>query len=153
VPHNSQQKYCTVICRTRSAPAVYRFVAPGGRVYVGSRANCRRREREGVRPYNARLRAALTVYPTGAWTFEILQALPVACPDEVRLRACRVNIGTTAQQWLAARDDIERYLRRGQSVNLLVQQKGIAWELLIEDIVKERVPPMAWIDLQEPGTT
>jgi hypothetical protein len=68
------------------------------------------------------------------------------------LDSCQVNLGTSAQTWLAARDHIERYLRRGQSVNLLVQHEGIAWEFLIEDVVKERVPPMVWIDLQEPST-
>ena len=68
------------------------------------------------------------------------------------LNSCQVELGTSALSWLAARDDIERYLKRGQSVNLLVQRKGIAWEFLIENIVNDRLAPMAWIDLQEPTT-
>ena len=72
---------------------------------------------------------------------------------QLLLDPCHVNLGTAAQIWLTARDDIARYLQRGQSVNLLVQHEGIAWEFLVEDIVRERVPPMASIDLQEPSTS
>jgi hypothetical protein len=59
--------------------AVYRFICPDGRSYVGSRANCSRRERQGIQPSNKRLRAALVIYPAETWTFEILQMLPVRC--------------------------------------------------------------------------
>jgi hypothetical protein len=68
------------------------------------------------------------------------------------LKSCQAELGTSAPSWLAARDEVERYLKRGQSVNLLVQREGIAWEFLIENIVRDRLAPMAWIDLQEPIT-
>ena len=68
------------------------------------------------------------------------------------LDPCQVKLGMGAASWLTARDDVERYLKRGQSVNLLVQREGIAWEFLIDNIANERLPPMAWIDLQEPTT-
>jgi TIR domain len=72
---------------------------------------------------------------------------------QLLMKPCRVNLGITAQAWLSARDDIVRYLQRGQSVNLLVKHEGIAWEFLVQDIVRERAAPMAWIDLQEPSTS
>lgn len=68
------------------------------------------------------------------------------------LDPCQVDLGTPAQSWLAARDEAVRYISRGQSVNLLVQQQGIAWQHLVQDLVMERVPPMALVDLQEPST-
>jgi hypothetical protein len=86
--------------------------------------------------------------------FVDLRESTLASPSwQLLLDPCQLKLGTTAQNWLAARDDIARYLQRGQSVNLLVQHEGIAWQVLIEDIVRERVPPMASIDLQEPSTS
>jgi hypothetical protein len=82
-----RKRYCSKACRLAPAPAVYRFLAPDGRSYVGSRADCRRREREGIGPNNNRLRAALAIYSADSWTFEILQVLPAGCSDQIRLRA------------------------------------------------------------------
>jgi hypothetical protein len=79
--------YCSDACLRAPEPAVYRFVCPDGRSYVGSRADCRRRERQGIQPGNKRLAEALAIYPANTWTFELLQTLPAACLDEIRLRA------------------------------------------------------------------
>jgi hypothetical protein len=87
-----RKRYCSKACRLAPAPAVYQFICPDGRCYVGSRADCRRRKREGVWPNNDRLRAALAIYPADTWTFEILQVLPAGCSNQVRLRAEQQHI-------------------------------------------------------------
>src|SRR6266481_1797730 len=79
-----------------------------------------------------------------AWPAEItnpnplfvdLRDPPAACDSwQLLLTPCQINLCITAQTWLAARDDVVRYLKRGQSVNLLVQHEGIAWEFLVQDI-------------------
>jgi hypothetical protein len=55
--------------------AVYRFICPDGRSYVGSREDCQWRERVGIKPSNARLRKALKKYPAHTWKFEIIEML------------------------------------------------------------------------------
>jgi len=47
------------------------------------------------------------------------------------LDACGANLGATAPDWLAARDEILRLLERPYSVNLVVRGQ-IAWRGLIE---------------------
>jgi hypothetical protein len=69
------------------APAVYQFVCPDGRVYIGSRANVLARKREGITATNSRLAAALAVYPAETWAFEVLEQLPGGCSKAIRLRA------------------------------------------------------------------
>jgi hypothetical protein len=46
----------------------------------------------GICRRNPQLLQAFVAYPPEAWTFEILQALPAGCPDEVRLRAEQQHI-------------------------------------------------------------
>ncbi len=60
-----------------SNPAVYRFICPDGRSYVGSRKDITRREREGLDPYfsNPRILEALKKHPLKTWRFEILERL------------------------------------------------------------------------------
>ena len=74
------------------APAVYQFVCPDGRVYVGSRANVLARKREGITATNSRLAAALVVYPAETWTFKVLEQLPGGCSKAIRLRAEQQHI-------------------------------------------------------------
>ena len=70
------RQYCSDECRVARSPAVYRFICPDGRSYVGSRNDCRARREEGIKGSNARLRAALEQYPADMWTYEVLQELP-----------------------------------------------------------------------------
>jgi hypothetical protein len=78
-------KYCSEECGRLKAPAVYRFVCPDGRSYVGSRIDCR--QMMGIQPSNARLRAALDKYPSDTWAFEILEQWPPAGCPRLQLRA------------------------------------------------------------------
>jgi hypothetical protein len=69
------------------APAVYRFICPDGRSYVGPRRDIRKRHAYGVSNHNQRLADALDQYPSDAWAYEVLQVLPPGCSDEVRYSA------------------------------------------------------------------
>ena len=39
---------------------------------------------------------------------------------DLLFKACNADLGTPAPTWLTARDQLDRYLRRGQSVNLIL---------------------------------
>jgi hypothetical protein len=67
--------YCSEQCRKMKAPAVYRFVCPDGRSYVGSRCDIRFRTRYSI-GNNQRLKRALTQYPAETWVYEVLQTFP-----------------------------------------------------------------------------
>src|SRR5262249_40278557 len=57
-------RYCSRHCRTYKLPAVYRWVCPDGRSYVGSTYNHELRLRcWGLKPSNSRLASALKKYP------------------------------------------------------------------------------------------
>jgi hypothetical protein len=64
------------------APAVYRFVCPDGRSYVGSVSDCRKREARGIARSNPWLKAAFERYPPDTFTYEILERLPRGCSIE-----------------------------------------------------------------------
>ncbi len=68
---------------------------------------------------------------------------------DLLLSACGADLGTDAPQWLAARDDVRRFLERGQSVNLVVLGDGVAWRPLIEGL---GLPGMGLVDLQKGST-
>src|SRR5262249_3571926 len=72
-------RYWSTHCRTYKLPAVYRWVCPDGRSYVGSTYNHKLRPRWGIKPSNSRLASAIKKYPAETWTFELLQLLPPAC--------------------------------------------------------------------------
>src|SRR5215831_19200036 len=94
--HSWNESYCSEACRRAPAPAVYRFIAPDGRSYVGSRADWPARERMGINPprgqINSRLAAALAKYPADTWTFEVLQELLGGCSKSDRVRAEQYHI-------------------------------------------------------------
>lgn len=80
LPVGQGRKYCgPVSCapRKRPAPAVYRYVAPDGRSYVGSISDVRVRDRAGLARSNEWIDKALATYPLETWRFEILERLPV----------------------------------------------------------------------------
>lgn len=60
----------------RASPAVYRFVCPDGRSYVGSAKNIEKRPHAAVDRENPRLLKAFKKYPPETWRFEILETLP-----------------------------------------------------------------------------
>ena len=65
------------------------------------------------------------------------------------MKACGTDLGTSALEWLNARDEIVRYLQRGESVNL-VYQSQVKWETLLEYIKKDYFPQMGMINLENP---
>lgn len=42
---------------------------------------------------------------------------------DLLMRECKADLGTIAPNWLYARDEIARYMQRGNSVNLVVPKK------------------------------
>lgn len=69
------------------------------------------------------------------------------------LQSCdATGLGTTAPAWLAARDDLARFLGRNQSVNLVVE-KGVHWRALLEHLIHDHPLGLAQVDLQDPDTT
>jgi len=75
------RKYCSDECRRAKAPAVYRFISPDGRSYVGAVFDCRKRANNGIARSNPRLKAAFKQYPPETFTFEVLERLPRGCLD------------------------------------------------------------------------
>lgn len=69
------------------------------------------------------------------------------------LQACAANgLGATAPDWLAARDDVLKYLQRGESVNLLVKDNA-NWRGLLNQLGNAGLPDLLQVDLQDPKTT
>jgi hypothetical protein len=68
------------------------------------------------------------------------------------LQSCDADLGTTAPDWLAARDAIVRLLGRGESVNLVVRGEP-KWRALLDYMVREHLPGLALVNLEDPDTT
>ena len=73
------QRYCSSHCRSYKQPAVYRFICPDGRSYVGAVQDCRERARHGIGRSNPWLEAAFQHYPPETWVYEVLERLPPGC--------------------------------------------------------------------------
>jgi hypothetical protein len=81
------RRYCDE-CRNKrrreaqeASPAVYCFVCPDGRSYVGSTRRVKIRARDGVQRWGYRPSAALLKYPSEEGRFEVLEWLPQDCSD------------------------------------------------------------------------
>lgn len=69
------------------------------------------------------------------------------------LRACQAgDLGCAAPDWLQARDDAQRFLQRGQSVNLVTYGKA-NWRGLLDHLAQDHFPAMARVDLEDAATT
>jgi hypothetical protein len=90
--------FCSHKCRMTRAPAVYRFVCPDGRSYVGSRGDIRSRQKMGMTGQNQRLREALQQFPSDAWRFEVLEVLRPGCELE-QLRQAEQRHMDRFQSW------------------------------------------------------
>lgn len=66
------------------------------------------------------------------------------------LGACEADLGTTAPQWLEARDETRRFLTRGDSVSLVTRGDGIAWRALLASVPNGALAPLAVVDLSNP---
>lgn len=74
-------------------------------------------------------------------------------PWALVLKQCdAAGLAMTAPAWLAARDDLVRFLERNQSVNLVVD-KGVNWRALLEHLANDYPLGLAQVDLQDPKTT
>lgn len=78
------ERYCSSKCEraTYKAPAVYRFICPDGRSYVGAVRDCRKRAEKGIARSNPWLEAAFKKYPPESWTYEILERLRPGCTKQ-----------------------------------------------------------------------
>jgi len=76
---------------------------------------------------------------------------------DLLLRACDSDLGITAPNWLKARDEIVRYLQRGNSVNLVVPKKpGFKkpkWREMIVHVQRDFLPNLAVINLESGDTS
>jgi TIR domain len=67
------------------------------------------------------------------------------------LRSCGADLGTDAPDWLAARDDIHRFLQRNESVNLVVTGNP-KWRELIQHLATEMIKDLGRVDLSSGAT-
>jgi hypothetical protein len=74
-----------------------------------------------------------------------------AKPWDLILRACGADLGTDAPAWLAARDEVRRFLERGQSVNLVVDG-AVAWRELLADLQRGELADLVLVNLEKPTT-
>jgi hypothetical protein len=86
---NAGRKYCHEVCdhRRRPAPAVYRYICPDGRSYVGRTGNHRIRDRHGLSRSKPWIDEAIVTRPLETWAFEVLEVLPAGCSKETLRRA------------------------------------------------------------------
>jgi hypothetical protein len=73
--YHPRTKYCSS-CRT--APVVYSYTAPDGRVYVGSVIDSRYRAKKLGRS-NTRLLAVFKQYPRDSFVYKVLERMPRDC--------------------------------------------------------------------------
>ncbi len=73
--------------------------------------------------------------------------------DKLLLLCDATGLGARATDWLAARDEIRKYLERNQSVNLVVIGDGVNWRGLLEHLAADYLPDLAQVDFQNPSTT
>ena len=67
------------------------------------------------------------------------------------LRACEADLGVAAPDWLAAHDAILRYLRRNESVNLVIYENP-KWRELIDHLREDFLDDLGIVDLQRGAT-
>ena len=71
------------------------------------------------------------------------------------LNACNADLGTGAPEWLRVRNEIVRFLGRGDSVNLVVTKTTTAkprWRELLEHIQQDHFTELGKVDLQSGST-
>jgi hypothetical protein len=73
-------------------------------------------------------------------------------PWRLLLQPHGADLGVSVPAWLAARDDVVRFLGRNQSVNLVTSGRTIRWRELIDHVVRDFYPKMAVVDLHDPAT-
>jgi len=67
------------------------------------------------------------------------------------LQSCKADLGCVAPAWLQVRDEIVRYLRRNDSVNLIVSGNP-KWNELILHIKEDYFPDLGIVDMESGAT-
>jgi hypothetical protein len=67
------------------------------------------------------------------------------------LAACNADLGADAPHWLSVRDQVARFLERGQSVNLVIRGR-VQWRALLDHLKAERLPGLALVNLEQGAT-
>jgi len=68
------------------------------------------------------------------------------------LTACGADVGVSALDWLAARDELARLVAENQSVNLVVRDEKARWRPLVDLLLADRTLGLREVDLNM-GTT
>ena len=93
------RKFCVGCPNKRCrAPAVYRFICPDGRSYIGITRNHHVRPRYGVARRNARLDEAFANHPPETWTYELIEVLPQGSSREAMQEAEQRHIDNFGSQ-------------------------------------------------------
>jgi len=67
------------------------------------------------------------------------------------LAACGIDLGTSAPQWLVARDRVRRMLLNNESVNLHVIGENVQWRPMLDDLRREiRLSKLGEVNLGNP---
>ena len=75
-------------------------------------------------------------------------------PWNALLTACDANeLGSSAPDWLSARDEIAKLLNRNKSVNLVVQGRRVNWKSMLNHLAECHVPGLAQVNLEDPDTS
>lgn len=72
-------------------------------------------------------------------------------PWSMLLKACKARLRADAPHWLTVRDQVARFLNRGQSVNLVVSRKA-QWRPLLQHLRTEHLPKLAVVNLEKGST-
>lgn len=68
------------------------------------------------------------------------------------MNACETNLGATVSDWLKARDEIQMYIERGVSVNLVTYGR-VKWRELLDHVKKDYFNDFGIIDVEDPMVT
>ena len=70
------------------------------------------------------------------------------------LNACDAKLGVAPPRWLDARDEMVKFLGRGQSVNLVIRiLYGAAWSALLREVTERLGRTSSCVDLEDGATT
>lgn len=86
-------------CLTCRSPAVYRFICPDGKSYVGSVRYIRNRDRRGLGRSNTRMLKTFGRHPPKSWSFEILERLSPDC-SKLELRRAEQHHIDRLRSWM-----------------------------------------------------
>jgi hypothetical protein len=121
--------YCSDECRHGArAPAIYRFICPDGRSYVGGVKDYRHRADNGIARFNLRLDAAFAQYPPETWTFEVLERLSPGC-SELKLRRAEQRHINRLRSWDAEHGFNIAPAYRSERDRAIIHERGAAARL------------------------